>query len=106
MDDEKNPREGSVANVVAFAAGKGRRVGAVSGGAAMTAEQKQQLVAQVDAIVAAAHALGKPTSHQAVWGKFQAHFRINTYHALDADKFARGMDYLGMLLGRTLRGER
>jgi ABC-type branched-subunit amino acid transport system substrate-binding protein len=94
-----------VTNIFAFKGGKGRRVGAVPVGGAMTAEQKQQLVGQVDAIVAASHAKGKPTNHQAVWAKFQAHFRINTYHALDADKFARGMDYLGMLLGRATRGE-
>lgn len=105
MGDGREGREPGGSNIVAFTPGKGRRVGAVVGGAAMTAEQKQQLVSQVDAIVAAAHALGKPTSHQAVWGKFQAHFRINTYHALDADKFPRGMDYLGMLLGRAMRGE-
>ncbi len=105
MGDGETRREGKVTNIVAFQAGKGRRVGAVAGGAAMTAEQKQQLVAQVDAIVAAGHAKGKPVSHQAVWGKFQAHFRINTYHALDADKFARGMDFLGMLLARATRGE-
>lgn len=104
MGDGKG-RRADVTNVVAFTAGKGRRVGAGPVGGAMTAEQKQRLVGQVDAIVAASHAKGKPTSHQAVWAKFQAHFRINTYHALDADKFARGMDYLGMLLGRAGRGE-
>ena len=103
MSNDKD-RQVSVTNIVAFQA-KGRRVGAVSGGGAMTAEQKQELVGQVDAIVAVCHAKGKPTGHQAVWAKFQAHFRINTYHALDADKFARGMDYLGMLLGRARRGE-
>lgn len=107
MDDDapQRPGNGKAGNVVAFGAGKTRRVAPVPSGGAMTPEQKQRLVAQVDAIVAASHAKGKPTSHQAIWTKFQAHFRINTYHALEAEKFARGMDYLGMLLGRAVRGE-
>lgn len=105
MGEGGNRQGGGGGKVVAFQAGKGRRVGAVSAGVAMTPEQKQALVGRVDAIVAASHAKGKPTNHQAVWAKFQAHFRINTYHALEGGAFPRGMDYLEMLLARAMRGE-
>lgn len=74
-------------------------------GGELTPAQKQHISQLVDGVVAASHDGGSPTTHQAVWKRFQRNFKVNTYHALPADQYDRALKYLRMLYGRAKKGE-
>ncbi len=75
-----------------------------AGDDALTPERKQRLKGLVSDIVRVSKRSPRPTSHQAVWGRFQRNFRINTYHALPPPVFPEAEAYLKMLYARAKKG--
>lgn len=74
-------------------------------GGELTPSQKQHISRLVDGVVGASHEGSAPTTHQAIWKRFQRNFKINTYHALPANQYDRALKYLKMLYGRAKKGE-
>lgn len=73
-------------------------------GGELTPAQKQHLKSLVDGVVAVSKVASRPTTHQAVWSRFQKNFKVNTYHALPVAEYDRAVKYLRMLYGRTKGG--